>query len=189
MENLKTFCSILRKRSLDHVSAASLVEGNVTVMFSILRQELDSMIRVIYLLSLPSIDERKELVRLTLSNKNWITKTKKGKERKITDREMVELSNKLMGWTQSVYKFGCAFIHLSSFHGYENDDPLFQLNDIEKEEILAHLKNYHHIITEENLSFEVILKILPDVLKKISMNLECYIQHLEKNEIFEFSEI
>jgi hypothetical protein len=36
----------------------------------------------------------------------------------MTDREMIVIAHELQGWTQSVYKFGCAFIHLSSLHDY-----------------------------------------------------------------------
>ena len=32
---------------------------------------------------------------------------------RVTDREMVDLANRLQGWTASVYEFGRGFIHLS----------------------------------------------------------------------------
>jgi hypothetical protein len=46
---------------------------------------------------------------------------------------MVDLAQILQGWTRSVYKFGCAFIHLSSLHDYNERDPLSQLPAEEKE--------------------------------------------------------
>ncbi len=46
----------------------------------------------------------------------------------MTGREMVEILNQSQGWTQSVYKFGCAFIHLINFHLYSVDN-LFMKNE------------------------------------------------------------
>ena len=70
-------------------------------------------------------------------------KVPKGKERQITDREMVELANLLQGWTKSVYKFGCPFIHLSNSHAYNSKNPFESLPDTEKEDILSHMRHYH----------------------------------------------
>ena len=50
--------------------------------------------------------------------------------RVITDKEMVELAQELQGWTESVYKFGCAFIHLSGLHDYNSRDPLSLVSEI-----------------------------------------------------------
>jgi hypothetical protein len=80
-------------------------------MVAVLRQELDSMIRVIYLLSQSDIAFRDELIQASVEGKQWVAK---GTKHRVTDKEMVELANELHGWTESVYRFGCAFIHLSS---------------------------------------------------------------------------
>lgn len=188
-KQLEAFCNILRKRTQDHLAAAKKVQGIPSMMFSILRQELDSLVRVIYLLSISNLEERKSLINLTLNNEPWITKTINGKPKKITDREMVEISNQLMGWTRSVYKFGCAFIHLSNFHNYEEIGPLNQVNDIEKMDILCHMRQYHGGPISDNPSLEDIQHYLPKVLEKVSGNLECYIQELEKDTLTPISNI
>ena len=46
---------------------------------------------------------------------------------------MADLAQHHQGWTLSVYKFGCTFIHLSSVHDYNDRDPLEQLPDDERQ--------------------------------------------------------
>lgn len=118
--SINTFCAVIRKRTEDHASAAKLVRNIPGQMISICRQELDSLIRVVYLLSIRDLVVRHQLIEQTLANQSWSVKNENGKMKKITDREMVALASELFGWTQSVYKFGCAFIHLSGLHGESN---------------------------------------------------------------------
>jgi hypothetical protein len=99
---------------------------------------------------------------------------------RITDREMVEFAQKLQGWTGSVYRFGCAFIHLSRNHDYLVRDPFRALPKSEQRDILKHLRYYHGGPTEENPSFSDLLPLLPQVFRKISDNLRCYVEMLEK---------
>jgi hypothetical protein len=153
------------------------------VMASILRQELDSMVRVIYLLSISDLNERNRLIEQTLDGKKWTVETKTGKERQITDHEMVEISNKLQGWTKSVYKFGCAFIHLSSYHAYSSRNPIESLSDIEKKDILSHMRCYHNGPNSDFPSFEELAIFFPMVFEKIASNLECYLKELENNKL------
>src|SRR5690348_14381253 len=103
MNDIARFCAIIRQRSKENAQAFSLLSTkNLTgQLFSILRQELDSMIRVIYLLQISDLAERHSLIALTLDSKKW----------KITDKQMVGIANNLQGWTEYVYKFGCGFIH------------------------------------------------------------------------------
>jgi hypothetical protein len=75
-------------------------------------------------------------------------------------------------WTQSVYKFGCAFIHLSALHDYENRDPIGLLPETERSDLIAHCRNYHGGPIQEAPTFRDFVPYLPDVLKKISSNLD-----------------
>lgn len=146
--------------------------------FSVLRQELDSMIRVIYLLQVTDHVERKRLIQSTMNGEEWTVSTVKGKRRKITDREMVNIANNLEGWTKSVYKFGCAFIHLSNFHNYLVLDPFQKLSPEDKKDILSHMRYYHGGPSNEDPDIEEISVYLPRVFEKISDNLRCYIDEL-----------
>lgn len=177
------FCSVLRKRSSEHAEAMSRMNDLPGMMASILRQELDSMVRVIYLLTISDMVERKRLINQTLNGEIWTVLTENGKNKKITDRDMVELSNKLQAWTLSVYKFGCAFIHFSNFHDYSNENPFAFLDPEEQSNILDHMRHYHGGPDSNTPSFEEFSSYFPRVFKKISENLECYIKDLESNEV------
>lgn len=182
MNEIDKFCEIIRKRSVEHSKAMSRIGDLPGIMVSILRQELDSMVRVIYLLAIQDISERKRLVIQTLNGETWTVKTVNNKNRKVTDREMVDFANSLRGWTLSVYKFGCAFIHFSNFHDYSVTNPFDLLNINEKTDILKHLRNYHGGPIIDNPSFDELSAYFPKVFDKISGNLECYVKHLENNE-------
>jgi hypothetical protein len=92
---------------------------------------------VIYLLSLEDANERSRLVRAAVNGRRW---TKRNGRGLVTDRSMVELAQRLNGWTRSVYEFGCAFIHLSSYHDYMSRDPLDALDPAERQQILRHMR-------------------------------------------------
>src|SRR5438094_8355770 len=109
MTSLEMFCRQIRARSTEHREAIHLLHGRrlFSQVLAILRQELDSMVRVIYLLSIADKPYRQQLIDASANGEKW---TAKGKKACITDREMVELAQSLHGWTRSVYKFGCAFL-------------------------------------------------------------------------------
>ena len=181
MTSLETFCRQIRARSSEHREAIHLVHGRrlLSQVIAILRQEVDSMVRVIYLLSIADKPYRQQLVDASVNGAKW---TAKGKSGCITDREMVELAQSLHGWTQSVYKFGCAFIHLSSFHDYEHRDPLLALPENERAAILIHMRAYHGGPIGLDPPFEDLVPYLPQVFEKVASNLECYVKQLEAEE-------
>lgn len=154
-------------------------------MVSILRQELDSMVRVIYLLT--QRPERRELlIEASVKGEKW---SQESSRVTVTDREMVDLAQGLQGWTQSVYKFGCAFIHLSGLHDYNDRDPLAQLPGEERSDILEHCRHYHGGPSIDKTGFEALVPFLPRVLDKIASNLESYLIALEKGEVHRASEV
>jgi hypothetical protein len=148
-------------------------------MISILRQELDSMVRVIYLLAIRDHAYRETLIEASVNGRQW---TVEGKKARITDKEMTELASQLHGWTASVYKFGCAFIHLSAYHDYSDRDPLRSLPHDERIQLLDHMRHYHGGPIESNPTFEDLAPYLPRVLDKVASNLECYLRQLENKE-------
>jgi hypothetical protein len=181
MTSLEMFCRQIRARSTEHREAIHLLHSRrlLSQVVAILRQELDSMVRVIFLLAIADKPYRQQLIDASVNGAKW---TVKGKSAGITDREMVELAQSLHGWTQSVYKFGCAFIHLSSFHDYEHRDPLLALPKNEKAAILKHMQAYHGGPTVPEPTFEDLLPYFPAIFEKVAGNLEYYVQHLEAEE-------
>ena len=99
---------------------------------------------------------------------------------------MVDLSQRLHGWTESVYKFACAFIHLSDFHGSYDEQPLTRLKATEKADILEHMRYYHGGPPNDDPSMQDLAMYIPMVFEKISGNLECCLKMLEKNEKLDY---
>jgi hypothetical protein len=137
---------------------------------AVLRQELDSMVRCIFLLSVSDRRYRRRLIEDAVNGRQWRTLDGKGK---VTDRAMVDLSSKLHGWTRNVYAFGCGFIHLSAFHD-PNRDPFDLLTPQEREDIARYLNSYHGIALNSATKLRDIEPVLPGVFEKISSNLECW---------------
>jgi len=181
MTPTEQFCKILRERSAEHISAGRLMHlnGHYGQLISILRQELDSLVRTIFLLS-KDLNLRAHFINQTLQNIKW---TLPNSKTVVTDKQMVDLANTLHGWTNSVYKLGCAFIHLSPMADYKNTNPFQQLPKNEITNIKIHLNNYHGFNLSDDLNMTTIRLYLPMVLDKVSNNLECYIGYLEKNRV------
>lgn len=179
--NINNFCTMIDNRSTENRRAMQCFANLHSVLspaFSILRQELDSMIRVIYLLEVTDQVERERLICATLRGDGWTVSTVKGKSRKITDREMVDVAEQLQGWVQSVYKFGCAFVHLSDFHNHLAENPFQKLSAVERHNILAYMRHYHGGPSRDDPDMGEISKYLPKVFDKISDNLEWYVGQL-----------
>jgi len=98
MKTLDTFCRQVRARSAEHKAAVMLLsqQNLISPLIAILRQELDSMIRVIFLLSLADREYRTQLIDAAVNGSKW---THKGKRSRITDRDMVNVATQLRGWT------------------------------------------------------------------------------------------
>ncbi|WP_143273595.1 hypothetical protein [Aquimarina sp. MAR_2010_214] len=185
MDSLDKFCKILRNRSEENKKSFDVLFRNQLYgnCFSILRQELDSMIRVIYLLNISNLNQRGSFIQKTLSGEKWSFINHNNKKQNVTDKNMVDLADNLNGWTQSVYKFGCAFIHLSNFHDYLTEDPFKSLPDLEKDAIIHQMKNYHSANLNRGSSLNEIIVHLPFVMEKITSNFECEIKSLEEKRI------
>jgi hypothetical protein len=170
-DDLAVFVRQVRARSDENATALTLLhrQGLVSNPISTLRQELDSLVRVVYLLSIRNLDRRLALIRKAVRGDRW----------PVRDSEMVKLTSNLHGWARSVYAFGCGFIHLSMFHDHARRDPFRALPVQERSDILAHLRYYHGGPAGEDPSFEGLLPYLPRVFGKIQSNLECYLQQLE----------
>lgn len=187
MNYLTDFCRQIRSRSKEHKIAILLLHENdvTSQVVAILRQELDSMIRVIYLLTIADQEYRADLIRASVEGTPW---KQKNSQHKITDREMVNMANQLQGWTESVYKFACGFIHLSNFHDYKERDPLAMISPTEKDAILKHMRYYHGGPQNSNPKFSDLVTYFPRVFEKISENLECYLELLEAGKCLDENE-
>lgn len=187
MADIDIFLRQICSRSIEHQHAMRLLSeaGLAGQMTAVLRQELDSMVRVIYLLT-QNLERRKTLIEASVRGEKWFRKNSRAP---VTDKEMVDLSQNLQGWTRSVYKFGCAFIHLSGLHDYNDRDPLSQIQPQERADILEHCRYYHGGPVSSNAAFHDLIPYLPSALEKIAGNLECYLEQLETGKQKSASEI
>lgn len=177
MSKVQEFCELVRKRSSDNRLALQRLDGLSGHQVGILREELDSMIRVIWLLRADAVE--RERLAVSVLELDCICDAN---GRRITDRQMVDLAEGLHNWTKRVYKFGCAFIHLSSFHRYEEEDPFKKLSVADRNEVRGHLSNYHSYALPPDFGFSDIVPVLPKVFEKIASNLAYYIDGLERGE-------
>jgi len=178
---------LIQKRSEENKNALNLLVSQrlFGACISILRQELDSFIRVMYLGRLSDTSERERLMNQTLSGEKWTVLTTNSKWKQVTDKNMVEKANELKGYIHYVYKFGCGFIHLSDFHDYERTNPFDKLNDTEQTDIKYYLNQYHHFPIDCPLTVENVSRLIPDVFEKISANLTCYFGKILSDEMIE----
>lgn len=144
---------------------------------SILRQELDSMVRVVFLLEQNDYGYRNRLISAAVNGQRW----RQPGGQFVTDKDMVDLADHLNGWTHSVYKYGCAFIHLSGMHDHGARDPFLSLPEEEREAILAHMRYYHGGPCGPNPTFRDLIPFLPEVFEKIASNLECSLKDIEED--------
>ncbi len=176
------FLNILESRTQENRETISLLVQNRHLgnAISTLRQEIDTFVRVVYLATMEDLSYREHLMECTIKGEKW---TEKGKKRKITDREMVDIANRLKGYVQYAYKFGCSFIHLSDSHDYKNVNPFASLSMDEQNNIAFYLNYYHGYPTTEKLSINSISRLIPNIFDKISNNMLCYTKHLVENTV------
>ncbi len=182
MEIIEKFCNQVSLRTAENYSAFNLlVESECFgVAIGILRQELDSLIRVSYLWHEDiEINEGLKLMQDSLNGKKWEKLSVKGKKIKITDREMVELARHLGGWEKVIYDFGCNLIHLSNYHSYKECDPLVALSSDKKAEIVSYLRSYH-CYPHSGLNFDLLKPYLPKVIEKLKDNINYFLEAISE---------
>lgn len=183
-DSITRFCDIVSQRSVEHSQAIQLLisahlYGQV---ISILRQELDSMVRVMFLLSIRDIGLREHYINQTLNGDRWVNPNTGAP---ITDNSMVRLAKRLHGWSNYVYKLGCAFVHLSAMAYYKDSNPFLLLSDNEREDIVFYLHQYHCYPLDCELNMATITPYLGKVFEKISSNLGYYVDELRQGKELE----
>ena len=180
-DNINLFCNIVAQRSKEHSCTINILLQHQLYgqVISILRQELDSMVRVMFLLSISDLTLREHFISQTLNGAKW---SYPNTNKIVTDKQMVDLANQLYGWTLFVYKLGCAFIHLSAMAYYKNSNPFLCLSVSERNDIKQFLHQYHDFPLELELNLENIIPYFDKVFNKVSGNLKCYIEDLRHNK-------
>lgn len=151
-----------------------MVHGWWAIAGSVLRMELDSMIRVIYLLRTPGARDR--ILASCVAGEGF-----KDHGRRILDGQMVDLAVADNGWVRAVYDFGNKFVHLTDAHDYAGVDP-FETYE-HRDEVIKYLNAYHGDRVrgrplEDGSTLRDIAAYSPHVLDKITLNLRSYIKSL-----------
>lgn len=177
VDRTSNFIRLTKDRSSDNLTAIiSLHEQQLYGQaLAILRQELDSLIRVCYLLTISDQVERLRLIEDTLNGQKWRVNNKV-----LTDREMVTTATHYNHWAPEVYEFGNAFTHLTNFHDFRTTDPLQQLDNSKKALIIHYLNSYHQYPTNQELTFQSFIPYILRVAQKVSGNLGGYLEDLEQ---------
>lgn len=179
---LAIFLNQAKQRNLENQKAFKILYdcSLYGVAIGLLRQELDTLVRLCYLFlsrDRGELLEAKALIKLSINGEQWTLTLGNSKKRRITDREMVDLARHLGGWEQLVYKFGCRLIHLSDFHLYLERDPFANIPADEKKQIIEYMVRYHKYPYSE-VTFEKLIEYLPAIMEKISSNITGYIEDL-----------
>ena len=170
---INTFCDVVLERSSQHQEASNLLRKRLPIMIApLIRQEIDSFIKVVYLLTLKDKAMREGLCKRTLENKKW----------NLAECELVNITDKLIGWTKLTYKFGCAFIHLSGHHGHLAKHPFCGYSQDDRRTISEYMETYHQFQITENTHISDIEQKYNAILMKIHSNLKNYVEKLRSGE-------
>jgi hypothetical protein len=184
-DNVETFCRMTEARSREHHEAmrVALNEGWLAIAGSVLRMELDSMMRVIWLLRHP--DTRDQILASCVAGRGF------SDGRRIRDGEMVADADREIaadaadenGWVRSVYDFGNTFVHLTNAHDYAATDP-FQAYE-HRDEVIEFLNYYHPgkvpgLPVDDKSTLRDLAAYAPHVLEKITSNLDTYVTCLRE---------
>ena len=172
MSELNSFYSAIRKRSDENQKALDwlLSEKIYSLVGSIIRMELDSLFRLYYFNS-RNENDKKTLLRQFHAGQPW-----HGEKRLVRDRDMVNLLARtlILDWATPIYDIGCAFIHLSPYHDWNNDnDPTRNISNDVRETIVEHVKAHHQKELSVNFTFDDLISITNDVFCKLRGNILC----------------
>lgn len=175
-EHIDIFRRTVEARSREHYEAmgVALEHRWWAIASSVLRMELDTMIRVVHLLHRP--DARDRIVASCVAGEGF-----KDGQGRIHDRKMIDVATGVNGWVDAVYEFGNKFVHLTDAHDYAEVDP-FPVYEY-KNDIIGYLNQYHRGKVagrplDDGSTLRDIAAYAPHVLNKITSNLNGYIEDL-----------
>ncbi len=178
-ENADTFCRMVEARSGEHREAmrVALDEDWLAIAGSVLRMELDSMMRVIWLLH--HSDTREQILASCVAGKGF----KEASGKRIYDRDMAADAASGNRWVQAVYDFGNTFVHLTNAHDYAVRDP-FQAYE-HRREVIKFLNEFHPGKVpggpvDDSSTLRDLAAYAPYVLEKITSRLDGYVRDLRE---------
>jgi len=179
MNILEKFIAQVQARSAENQKSFELLYKHECygVCIGIIRQELDSLQRVSYLIDWDNGYQFRQNAFDLVSNNvqigEWVFLNANGKKQKVRDIDMLQTG----GWEAVVYNFGCGLVHLTDKHLYRDFDPVVKMRDEEKQLTIEYLKKYHGFDKRE-VDMNDIIQYLPKIYKKIYENIECNLEEI-----------
>jgi len=176
-EIIDRFVRIVFERSGENQSSSELLlkEAKYGVAIGLLRQEIDTFVRVTYLNEV----SKAEAIRLINEFDNGHQWTYIDSKRRITDRDMVNIAKQYYFWIEKAYEFGCKLIHLSEFYDYKHKDPFLSISLGDKKEIIKYLDSYHGY-RDDDIDLNRFILYFPKVMRKIEGKIKYYTRDLQK---------
>jgi hypothetical protein len=144
---------------------------------SIMRQELDQIMKLLFLLNRNKV-ERKQFMESSIESHKWFVLNKENRKEYITEEDIAKYSESLSGWDKSIYEFGLAFGHLTNSFNYGSKDPIKSMNDIYRKMLYDYIKGYHDKDYPKDFSLDDLIPILPMIFDSISFHLQSYMKEL-----------
>lgn len=170
MNEINSFYDAIKKRSDENQKALDwlLKEEIYSLVGSIIRMELDSLFRLSYFNS-KNENEKESLLQQFKLGQRW-----SGEKGIVTDRKVVQTLAKslLLDWATPIYDIGCAFIHLSPYHDWNNSkDPTRNIDNNTRKAIVEHIESHHQKQLSVEFTFYDLVSVAKDVFSKLRGNL------------------
>jgi hypothetical protein len=144
---------------------------------SIMCQELDQVIKILFLLNSKK-DDQKQFIESSINSQKWYIIGSNNKKEYVTDDVVIQYSETLVGWDKSIYEFGLAFGNIANTFNYGTRDPIKGIGENDKNKIYRYIIEYHNKDFPENYDLGNLIIELPTIFNKISNNLKSYLDKL-----------
>jgi hypothetical protein len=144
---------------------------------SIMCQELDQMIAILFLLNRNEV-ERKHLINLSTNNHKWYFLDYETKKNYINEKDLINFADTLIGWDKSIYEFGLSFNKLSINFNYLMKDPIVGMSESDKSKIYTYIKTYHSYEFPVQFGLKELVPLLKEVFTIITAKIGAYLEKL-----------
>jgi len=144
---------------------------------SIMCQELDQIIRVLYLRNSSKI-EQQQLMYCTITNHKWFIVNRENKKEYITDEVLLRFTKTLTGWDQNIYEFGFSFKNLTNNYNYGSRDPIKSMSAADRAKLEKYISEYHVHDFKKDFTLDDLIPVLPMIIDEISAKLKSYIEKI-----------
>jgi|SRR5208282_4151651 len=144
---------------------------------SIMCQELDQLIRLLFLLNSNS-DEKKQFMYSAINSQRWYIINNENKKEYVTDETLLKFAETLNDWDRSIYEFGFSFNDLSTNFNYGSRDPIKSMNERNRKKLYNYVKEYHVRDFPASFSLDDLIPVLPMIIEEISSKLNKYLERI-----------